>query len=465
MRTRYLTLALRTLLSVAATAPMLLSACSDSKEERLAVAKLAESCVLNSDCKAGLKCVFQHCHDVCKADGDCPEKERCVRASEPGVDSEPDLHVCQLPDELSCRRDKDCPGFQVCAVDLECRDPCMSSKDCLASQTCSTDDACASTVEGKDLLDEHGNLVFEGSGAGGEGNAPGSETGSAGASTAEVGGTRGSGEGGEGGEGGSVTPGYYETSDGVEAQPNDTREEALPLPESPSVWLNGPDDEDWFYVDTPDDGKAHLLTVRLVQEAGTATFCSLLSADFTQIGKYGPDTGTTNGTFYATLGPQAHVLLRLLSNNLKQGRVVVDWQLTDEADPYVHGDKAHATPIELDSEISAQLLNRYVSESNQGSADWYQLDLAAGSTTVRIVSAPGIHMNATLVDSNNVELKNTTSAVGVTGDLAFNLAKAGHYYLRLNSYNISAKETDTTVFATVSEPLYMSDQYVFKVLQ
>ncbi len=499
---------LRALLTTGTVTALALWGCSDSTSEKLAAAKLAEGCVLSSDCAAPLVCVFQLCHKACETDVDCPLTERCVLAVEPGVENPDGLKVCQLPEELACKRDKDCPGYEVCGVDFECRDACTTGADCVTTQICAKSGQCASTEPGKDHIDAAGNILQSG-GSGGSGggesssggasggvdtgvdsNAMGgsggtTNSGSGGSQTGAAAGTLGSTSGGvtsasggvstigggagdshsaEAGAGGASTT-YVETSDGIEAQPNDTREQALPLEPSPSVWLNGANDQDWFYVDAPDDGKAHLLSIRFVQESGTSTAFFAYSSDFTQVGKYQPNAGTTGSSVYFSMGPHTRTLVQVYSASGLAGRVVLDWQLTDEADPYAHADRASATPIELGTEIRAQLLNRYVSGSDHSSADWYQLDLAAGDATVRVSSAPGVHLSMTLVDANNVQRQMVTSGVDVTGDFTFSLTSGGHYYLRLNDYNISAKETDTAAWAVGAEPTYMSQQYVFQVLQ
>ena len=99
----------------------LVAACgSDSTEDKRVLAELSQGCVLNSDCKSPLVCVFRKCHEQCTETRDCPDGLLCVAADE---DS---LRVCQLPTETKCYSTHDCPGKQVCGPDGRCRDFCDS---------------------------------------------------------------------------------------------------------------------------------------------------------------------------------------------------------------------------------------------------------------------------------------------------------------------------------------------------
>ena len=113
-----------------------LTGCSGAESKR---AQLAGGCTLNSDCDSPLVCAFRICHTACLETRDCPAGERCVASDKP-------FHVCQLGSEVSCTRNSDCHGSQVCGVDNQCRDQCVSDRDCLSGQTC-TQATCADSVE------------------------------------------------------------------------------------------------------------------------------------------------------------------------------------------------------------------------------------------------------------------------------------------------------------------------------
>lgn len=102
------------------------------------VADLGDRCSLNSECKDPLVCGFERCRPECATSRDCGGR-RCMRTAA-------GANVCQLEDEVSCTHNSQCPGTQVCAADLQCRDQCVSDKDCVGGQQC-TDSVCAETTE------------------------------------------------------------------------------------------------------------------------------------------------------------------------------------------------------------------------------------------------------------------------------------------------------------------------------
>jgi hypothetical protein len=123
-----------------------LAACDSNVEEKLALARLAQSCLVNSDCAAPLVCAFEACHAECESSRDCDPGARCVAAARP-------YKVCQLEEERVCERTSDCAEGLVCGVDDECRDQCLTGNDCVEGQRC-VSGTCADTSE----LDASGQL-------------------------------------------------------------------------------------------------------------------------------------------------------------------------------------------------------------------------------------------------------------------------------------------------------------------
>ncbi len=127
-------------------------ACNSSDDEKIRAAELGVGCALNSDCGKPLVCVFTYCHSQCTEDRDCPSSERCVH----GLDS----GVCQLPQETACvPQTSSCAGSQICGVDNECRDPCVTKDQCTSGQVCVNGGQCASVLASKDALDDAGQLI------------------------------------------------------------------------------------------------------------------------------------------------------------------------------------------------------------------------------------------------------------------------------------------------------------------
>ena len=95
------------------------------------LAKLAEGCLINSDCNAPLVCAFQRCHNACESTRDCPPGLRCVASDGP-------LHVCQLEEERICLYNSDCPEGQVCcrrSLRRAWRERARTSKDAWSARS------------------------------------------------------------------------------------------------------------------------------------------------------------------------------------------------------------------------------------------------------------------------------------------------------------------------------------------
>jgi len=126
-------------------------ACNETQEAILAA--VGGGCLLDSDCEAGLVCLFRSCHQPCETSEDCPfrddgERQPCVIAEKP-------IRVCQLEDETACVRHSDCPGSLVCALDARCRSACGGDRDCAQDQVC-----VSGTCADQDDLDDNGVIVL-----------------------------------------------------------------------------------------------------------------------------------------------------------------------------------------------------------------------------------------------------------------------------------------------------------------
>lgn len=122
--------------AVAALGLITVEACSTDA----ALAALAGTCAINSDCTSPYVCAFQACHEACTQSRDCAMGEDCVLSSDPPLD------VCQLPAQTTCNSNSSCPQGEICAIDARCRDQCDTSRDCVSGQTC-VSGACADPNE------------------------------------------------------------------------------------------------------------------------------------------------------------------------------------------------------------------------------------------------------------------------------------------------------------------------------
>ena len=136
---------------------------------------------------------------------------------------------------------------------------------------------------------------------GGRATSTGGRATSTGGSAASTGGSGGSGPPDETGE-------LVEDCDAAEADNNDTRETAMALGTGATLCV-GVNDVDWLYVDTPDDGKAHILRVLIAPDPGAdVSFEVEAAADDSSIGNDYTDVGA-DATLWVTLGPGTRTLL------------------------------------------------------------------------------------------------------------------------------------------------------------
>jgi len=115
------------------------------------------TCILNSDCNQGLVCTWGKCHDACHTSADCPAGGVCVTSSDQS-------NVCQLPGEMYCIYNHDCPTGLICGVDQKCRKQCQVDIDCLYGEICTSEQIC---------VDLNSAPIVRDGGAGGTGGAPG----------------------------------------------------------------------------------------------------------------------------------------------------------------------------------------------------------------------------------------------------------------------------------------------------
>jgi hypothetical protein len=480
--------------------------CGSSDEEKLRAAQLSEGCVHNSDCHIDLVCVFERCHKPCNQDRDCLNSLRCMNG-------ENGQTVCQLIDESTCMQEEDCPKGQTCGVDDECRDPCERDGDCVQGQICAASSECASTLSNKDVLDGEGNIVGGDVGQGGAGGSGGKAPGDAGASgDSGSSGSGAQGSGGTGGDGGDAgssgeagTPGsgggtssggsgggtssggsgaksgagsggagqsgagsagtgglsdYTESSDGAELVNNNDREHTIPAPSTASIYLVGPD-EDWFSFTTPDDGHGHVINVTLQQEASVGVQLRVLAgADFFVIGGANIGAGVSSSA-HVSVGPNTTTLFQFRNVSGAGGRADLTFASRPEADDQEpNNTRDAATDIALATPVSAQMFLPRVDANDPPAADWYRIDLTAGTATLRFDAVPSAGViRAELVDQDGALVDAANNVAGVTGEHEFEVEETDTYFLTFKPFG------SYDDFSTGIELPYMSEQYVFQILQ
>lgn len=482
------------------------SSCGDTKSERKQFAQLAEGCAINSDCINPYTCVFERCHEECTTDFDCPSVERCVQSGVAG------LFVCQLPDDVNCSRDKDCAGDQICGIDQECRDPCLTALECTPTQICAASGECASSDMNRDVIDANNNIVIvlpevpgpstvasdDSSGGphetdpvtssaagddlvldGTSGFEGPSSTTSESDSNEDLGtssippGTTGTEDIGSSvddpsnastTDGGQSTYDYEEPSDGS-PDGNDTRELAIPLLGVASIHLPR-GDEDWFSVEVPSDGRAHILTFHLQQEFSLAAVYEVRAAsDDSSIGAHVFPTGTT-GEVSVTVGPGSTTLLRLTPQAGNDGGRAVLWvdDVPEQDDYEPNQDHQSAAAIAVGQEVIAQMVIPYTSSTDQNEEDWFTIDLASGMTTLEVSQIPAdLRLWINLHDDEGTPLQNEiTSAGQFRATVELDVLDGGQYYLRFLGYRAAGFGSH----ARPGEHLgYFEEPYIFRVEQ
>lgn len=463
-----------------------IAGCS-SGDERKRAASLAGGCSINSDCEQSLICAFGRCHKACDEDRDCFTGLRCVKSEE--------RPVCQLPEETECKINDDCKGDQICGVDDECRDACEMSTDCVGDQRCDVSGACASTDPSRDALDSRGRLVAaepeatpgaggagDGSHQGGEGSGAPNVGGTGAVDTQAHGGDASTTSAGAPGEGGSPSNGSpaaeFEEQAGVaETVDNDFREDAIPITTAVNIYLSkksGADldydqDADWFSFAVPDDGRGHVITIRMEQEASLQmTIKAFAQVDGTEIGAQTLEMGTLRYA-YVTAGSGTTTLFRF-SNHLtagSKGMAFITFEEEAEDDDHEpNNEKTSATSIALDEPTIGQALNPFVSESVHPNQDWFSLNLAVGTATVTLNSAPvdaRLELDVLAPNQGQPTLLKRPEA-GSTGAWSFNVTTAGtHYIVVQPSPGNSALGIHS--FDYLTKPDYMQTPYSFTVTQ
>ncbi len=457
-------------LTIASTQLVLvLLACSDGRTSDVEPSRGAD-CSRDSDCNAELVCRFGRCHEECKQARDCEDGEMCVI-------SENDVRVCLLAEEASCALNSECPSPLVCAQDLSCRNECGTDRDCATeTQTCvQPGGVCA---EPEDIVGGRLRLSSAMSMDGGadaamneagammsmdasqDGALPQNDAAQRSDSGGPVGGSTGSDASPpDASMTDSGTPAtYYEDDSGDEPQENDTREQALPLPTEGS--LNLPvADQDWFWFDTPDDGKAHVLEIIVTLEQPTRVYIEAYAAeDNSQIGAVLQPKGTTASTFI-TAGPNARTLVLFRAN--QPGRLDFTWTMTTEIDDFEpNNDRDNVSPIELGAEIEAQQIRPHVSETDQDLSDWYSVELEPGTLTFEVLAVPdNVGLWVGLMNPSNAIARMGQHTPGVIGPFTAAIPTAGVYRLQVTNHSNSPIHA----FIHGEKPAHLTESYRFRV--
>ena len=289
---------------------------------------------------------------------------------------------------------------------------------------------------------------------GGRATSTGGRATSTGGSAASTGGTGGSGPPDETGP-------LVEDCDSTAAETNDTRETAVPLGAGATLCMKF-QDEDWLYVDTPDDGKAHILQVLIAPDPGVnVSFRVEAEADGSNIGNDYTATGTDE-TLWVTLGPGTRTLLGF-SHFSSGGRFTLEASLEAESDAYSPNyTKETAAEIAVNEEISAEQHQPYTSATDKPYEDWYQVELATGPHTLSFTQVVSTQKASVwITDPRGENLGSGYAAnAGALFDYEFEVKNAGTHYIRVADFSSGPGS-----FSVGKRRASLSEQYVFSVIE
>lgn len=311
-------------------------------------------------------------------------------------------------------------------------------------------------------------ITTENNATGGGGSA---STSTSSSSDSSSGGAGGEGAGGEG-AGGSPTSSSSSSGGGsgyveVPGQPdgNDDRANAVDISGLASFTISiDADDQDWLKFTTPDDGKAHLITLSYTQPTSSGFRLEVLAdADYSTIGTHWSDKGTKK-TVYFTVGPKATTLLNFELYGGNGG--LYQYTLTDTPENDVHepnNAREQAAGISPNTDVLGQFWTPYVSEAENNPDDWFKVDLTAGDVTIKATHVPASQRyQIRLYDADFVDLGSFWGGgLGATGEETLTVEKAGTHYLQLQNYG----SDDINGVIDVAKPAGLSEQYTFRVEQ
>src|SRR6478609_8163818 len=204
---------------------------------------------------------------------------------------------------------------------------------------------------------------------------------SGGRSGVASGGTQaGSAHAGAGPSGGArSTAVHMEDCENRDAIPNDDREHAVDFGAGAILCL-AESESDWFYVDMPSDGRAHVIEFDIKEQDDSLIYIAATAEkDGSDLGTIRPSQRGLKLSAFVTVGPGTRTFFEVKGAGSSNDNITtIDLLVSAEMDDHEpNNDRASATSIQPASEISAQLILPYVSATDQQIEDWYKIELSA----------------------------------------------------------------------------------------
>jgi hypothetical protein len=232
---------------------------------------------------------------------------------------------------------------------------------------------------------------------------------------------------------------YEEDCANTDAVPNDDREHAVDFGAGATVCVLDSSDSDWFYLDTPNDGRAHVIEFDISEtDASWIDIDIMAGKDGSDLGRIHPSQRGLKMSAFLTVGPDTRTFFDVNGYLANTDTTTIKVSVTAEADDHEpNNDQASATLIQPETEVSAQLIVPYVSATDQQVEDWYKAELTAGKHTVQVTAVPSdLYPNFEVRDSTNTVLTSSEHGPnrGATFSFTFTAAEAGTYYLMVDEY-------------------------------
>jgi hypothetical protein len=243
---------------------------------------------------------------------------------------------------------------------------------------------------------------------------------------------------------------------------NDTRATAWPLLDGATLCVRA-QNEDWLYVDTPDDGKAHILEITFAPDPGANVEYDIeVESDGSRIGGSYTQNGADE-TAWITLGPKVRALIRVVPFIGSDHVVRVDAKMETETDEYSPNQTAEtAAEIPVNEEITAELHQPYTDAANQPFADWYSAELSEGAHTISFSEVVAtLRLDVEIKNPRGEKIASGYSANGgALFDLDFEANMPGTYQFLVTDFIRGPGS-----FATGNRPAALTQSYTFEIIE
>lgn len=273
------------------------------------------------------------------------------------------------------------------------------------------------------------------------GGAPNGSGGTPNSGQSAAGNTATEGGSGDAGQSGSSSPTSANREDCSvpDRIPNDDRQHAVNFGSGATLCVTDDQDSDWFYVDTPSDGRAHVIKLDISEtDESWVDIFVIADKDGSDMGRIHPSQRGLKLSSFVTVGPGTRTYFQIEGFTTNTDTTTIDVSVTAEMDEHEpNNDRASATQIKLGDEVSAQLILPYVSQTDRQIQDVYKVELAAGEHTFQMTSVPSDLSPAVQVSDSAdaiISTHNHAPNRGAKFSFKFTADAPGTYYFTIDSW-------------------------------